>query len=452
MPLTYSANSTGCRFPLYDSSKALLDSPISHFLISCFLKKYLFTILLLFPLLAIAITPREVENVHVADRTRFVTDQAGVLSTGARQQADSILADIWRQSSAEPVVVIVPDLSGADVDDYATELFTLWGIGKKDKDNGVLILISVGDRRAAIRTGYGAEGVLPDVIASRIIRNDMAPHFKQADYESGVLASLGTIHSVLTDPEAREELMSQQANDAEARRQNNGGADFFSIYLLLSVIVGIGFLGVVGYTYFKTRRLPTGNRFHALQNLQLPALLSSFLTIGCCVPAYLLLIMLMRRVRLRKRLCPNCNTRMERVDEVNDNRYLTPSQDAEERLDSVDYDVWLCPACGETDIIPYINRKRNYTVCDRCGARACVCTGHRVLVRPTTIRTGQGITTYRCLNCGNTPQKPYIIPKEVVAPIIIAGGGGRGFGGGGGFSGGSFGGGMTGGGGASGGW
>ena len=133
-----------------------------------------------------------------------MTDQAGVLSTGARQQADSILADIWRQSSAEPVVVIVPDLSGADVDDYATELFTLWGIGKKDKDNGVLILISVGDRRAAIRTGYGAEGVLPDVIASRIIRNDMAPHFKQADYESGVLASLGTIHSVLTDPEARE--------------------------------------------------------------------------------------------------------------------------------------------------------------------------------------------------------------------------------------------------------
>lgn len=68
---------------------------------------------------------------------------------------------MWRQSSAEPVVVIVPDLSGADVDDYATELFSLWGIGKKDKDNGVLVLISINDRRAAIRTGYGAEGCFP---------------------------------------------------------------------------------------------------------------------------------------------------------------------------------------------------------------------------------------------------------------------------------------------------
>ncbi len=406
----------------------------------------------LFPILAVAITPREVENVHVADRTRFVTDQAGVLSMSARQQADSILADIWRQSSAEPVVVIVPDLSGADVDDFATELFTLWGIGKKDKDNGVLMLISVGDRRAAIRTGYGAEGVLPDVIASRIIRNDMAPHFRQGDYESGTLAALGTLHRVLTDPEAREELMSQQANDAAAMR-NSGGDDFFDTYLILSLLIGATFLGVVWFTYLKTRRLPTGNRFQSLQNLQMPALLFSFLTLGCCVPAYLLLILLMRRVRLRKRLCPNCNTRMERVDEVNDNRYLTPAQDAEERLDSVDYDVWLCPACGETDIIPYINKKRTYTVCDRCGARACVCTGHRVLVRPTSMHTGQGVTTYRCLNCGNTPQKPYTIPKEVVTPIIIAGGGGgRGFGGGSGFSGGSFGGGMTGGGGASGGW
>lgn len=416
-------------------------------------KSLFFLILLLFPLITVAMTPREVENVHRADRTRFVTDHAGVLSVTARQRADSLLADMWRQSSAEPVVVIVPDLSGADVDDYATELFSLWGIGKKDMDNGVLMLISINDRRAAIRTGYGAEGVLPDVIASRIIRNDMAPRFREGDYEGGVLASLGAMHTLLTDPEAREELMSQYSNDADARRNANDGDDFFRTYLVLSMIIGVAFLAVVGSTYVKTRRLPTGNRFQALQNLQLPALLAAFLTIGCSLPAYLLLIMLMRRVRLRKRLCPNCNTRMERVDEVNDNRYLTPAQDAEERLDSVDYDVWLCPACGETDIIPYINKKRNYTMCDRCGARACVCTGHRVLVRPTTMRTGQGVTTYRCLNCGNNHQKPYTIPKEVVTPIIIPGGGGdRGFGGGGGFSGGSFGGGMTGGGGASGGW
>lgn len=417
------------------------------------MKKYLLILLtlLLLPAITTAVTPDKVDNVHLTDRTRYVTDQAGALSPQARQAADSLLADIWRQSSAEPVAVIVPDLSGADIDDYATELFSLWGIGKKDKDNGVLMLISVGDRRAAIRTGYGAEGVLPDVIASRIIRNDMAPEFKNGNYDAGVLAALRTLHTTLTDSVARQELMSQYANDAGARRSNDD-TDFFATYLTIAVVIGLGFLGWVLLRSASTRRLPTAQRFHALQQMQLPALVASFLTIGCALPAYLLLIMLMRRTRLRKRLCPRCNTRMERVDEVNDNRYLTPAQDAEERLDSVDYDVWLCPSCGETDIIPYINPKKNYTVCDNCGARACVCTGHRVLVKPTTMHQGQGVTTYRCLNCGNNRQKPYTIPKVVTPPIII-GGGGNGFGGGGGgFSGGSFGGGMTGGGGASGGW
>lgn len=410
-------------------------------------------LLIIIPFITAAVTPDQVQNVHVADRTRYVTDQAGVLSPQARQAADSLLADMWRQSSAEPVAVIVPDLSGADIDDYATELFSLWGIGKKDKDNGVLVLISVDDRKAAIRTGYGTEGVLPDVIASRIIRNDMAPNFREGDYDAGVLAALRTIHTSLTDPVAREELMSQYANDADAR--SNGGIDgdsLFHTYLMLCIMIGAVLLLWVLAKSAGTRRQPTAQRFQSLQQLQLPTLVATPLTLGCALPAYLLLILLMRHTRLHKRLCPHCQTRMERVDEVNDNRYLTPSQDAEEQLDSVDYDVWLCPSCGETDIIPYVNPKKNYTVCDHCGARACVCTGQRVLMRPTTLREGQGVTTYRCLNCGNNRQRPFTIPKVVAPPIIIGGGGGNGFGGGGGFSGGSFGGGMTGGGGASGGW
>ncbi len=145
---------------------------------------------------------------------------------------------------------------------------------------------------------------------------------------------------------------------------------------------------------------------------------------------------------------------MSRVDEDNDNNYLTPSQDAEERLDSVDYDVWLCPKCGETDIIPYVNPSKNYSVCPRCNARAAVLVNRRIIYRPTTTREGRGAEEFVCLNCRNRWDKPYTIPREALPPVIVGGIGGRGggFGGGGGFSGGSFGGGMTGGGGASGGW
>lgn len=413
--------------------------------------KHLALLLAIFlPLISAAVTPRQVENVHLADRTRFVTDQASVLTPDIRTQADSILADIWRQSSAEAVAVILPDLSGDDIDDFATQLFSLWGIGKSDKDNGILLLISIGDRRAVIRTGYGAEGVLPDVLASRIIRNDMVPAFRQGDYAAGLIAALNTLHTITTDPQAREELMSAEANDAKAQESDD---DFFTIYLTFAGIIALALLVWLLYTAASTRTLPTAQRFHALQQLKLPLLIATFLTLGMALPLLLVLIMLMRHTRLHKRLCPHCHTRMQRVDEVNDNRYLTPAQDAEERLDSVDYDVWLCPACGETDIIPYINPRHNYEVCTRCHARACVCTGKRILRQPTARLEGQGVYTYRCLNCGNDTTRPFIIPKVVPPPIIIGGpGSGGGFGGGGGFSGGSFGGGMTGGGGASGGW
>lgn len=398
---------------------------------------------------AAALTTKDIDNVHVADRTRFVSDMAGAMSASARSRADSLLQSIWRQTSAEPIVVIVPSLDGEDIDDFATRLFSDWGIGKDDRDNGVLMLISIGDRKAVIRTGYGTEGILPDVVCGRIIRNEMAPRFREDDYAGGILASLQTMQAAMTSDEARAELMSDKANDAAADDFDADKA--FDIYWKICMALGIlGLLAVI-IAYFGVRKLPTSRAYATFENTRLGLLVASFLSLGCLFPAYFLMLAFQRHIRLHKRLCPHCNTRMLRVDEDNDNAYLTASQDAEERLDSVDYDVWLCPDCGETDIIPYVNPKKNYTECPSCHARACTLVNRRTIVAPTTRREGRGIEEYVCLNCRRRYEKPYTIAKEVEAPIII-GGGGFGSGGGGGFSGGSFGGGMTGGGGASGGW
>ena len=101
-------------------------------------------------------------------------------------------------------------------------------------------------------------------------------------------------------------------------------------------------------------------------------------------------------------------------------------------------------------MIPYVNRRSDYTVCDNCGARACTFMGTRTLVSPTVSRKGTGERVYYCHNCHHYRRIPYDIAK-LPPVVIVPGGRGGGFGGGG-FSGGSFGGGMTGGGGASGGW
>ena len=417
------------------------------------MKRILLLLPFLLPILASAIPVSKVDNVHVKDRTRYVSDMAGVMSREAVTQADSILARVWRSSTAEPVVVIVPDLDGEDINDYATELFSQWGIGKKDRDNGVLVLVSVNDRRAAIRTGYGAEGVLPDALCWGIIRNDMTPRFRHGDYDGGILASLMTIDKAMTDPAARDELMSAYANDAGAGRGDGASGDgFWSMYLLFAIIGGVVMLAAAVGAWLSGRGKDTETAYSKLANLRLPAVMAAFLTLGSALPALLLVLFLMRRARLKKRLCPNCSHRMERLDEDTDNRYLTPAQDAEEHLDSVDYDVWLCPNCGETDIIPYVNPRSNYTVCERCGAKAKALVDDRVTYQPTTAREGEGVRHYVCRHCGNDDYRRYRIPRKAVTPPIIIPGGGRGFGGGGGFSGGSFGGGMTGGGGASGGW
>jgi uncharacterized protein len=141
---------------------------------------------------------------------------------------------------------------------------------------------------------------------------------------------------------------------------------------------------------------------------------------------------------------------MKLIDEINDNSYLTPAQDCEEQLNSVDYDVWVCENCGEVKVLPYVNKTAGFSVCPECGARAESFIANDIIQRPTQFSEGIGRKTYTCRNCHNNRTELYKIEK--LPPIIVAGGGfGGGSRGGGGFGGG-FGGGHTGGGGASGGW
>lgn len=405
-----------------------------------------------------AVPVSDVENVHVKDRTRYVTDMAGMLSPAAVARVDSLMADTWRSSTAEPIVVIVDNLDGLDIDTYATELFDLWRPGKKDKDNGVILLISKDDRKIAIRTGYGAEGVLPDALCWSIHQKIIAPYFKEGNYDAGVVAGATAIHDALTSIEAREELMSKYANDSVRSKDDLDTEQLFSFYIWMCVGLLIATFGYFLYLSVKVRKMPTAEAYHKFEQKKLTMLVLACITIGIVLPVYLLWIWKMKRIRNKKHICSNCGTQMQKLDEETDNLYLTPAQDTEEKMNSVDYDVWLCPNCNQTEIIPFINRSKDYDICPVCGARTMALVRDQVTRRPTQRYEGEGVRTYRCFNCGNHHDRKYSIPREesdsLAGPIILGGLGGAlgGRGGGGGFSGGSFGGGMTGGGGSSGGW
>ena len=115
-----------------------------------------------------------------------VNDFAHVLSADQAQELENYLDDFQEKTGNAIVVATFPSVEGADVDRAAVELFQAWGIGQKGKDNGILILASINDRRARIEVGYGLEGVITDADAGDILRSQVYPYFKQQQYGQGL--------------------------------------------------------------------------------------------------------------------------------------------------------------------------------------------------------------------------------------------------------------------------
>lgn len=116
----------------------------------------------------------------------FVRDYAGVLSDDAKTRISFLGSQLKGKTKAHVVAVVVKSLEGATPGDYALAILRGWGVGDKNLNNGVVILVAVDDRAARIEVGYGLEGRIPDAKAGRIIDEYMLPYFQRGDYDKGV--------------------------------------------------------------------------------------------------------------------------------------------------------------------------------------------------------------------------------------------------------------------------
>ena len=115
-------------------------------------------------------TENNIEPVLSMQPTGFVNDYAKILSAQEKQEIETLLKQIEKSTTAEIAVVTTPSLEGLSLEKYAVELFENWGIGKKDGDNGLLILIAPTERKYRIEVGYGLEEVITDSIAGNIAK------------------------------------------------------------------------------------------------------------------------------------------------------------------------------------------------------------------------------------------------------------------------------------------
>lgn len=124
---------------------------------------------------------------------RWVHDEADILSPATEALLEQMILANRDSTSTQIGVLTIPSLQGGSLEEYSMEVVEKWVPGQKEKDNGVLLLIVVEDKLIRIEVGYGLEGVLTDALSSRINRNEIAPYFRQGDYDNGVKAGVSAI-------------------------------------------------------------------------------------------------------------------------------------------------------------------------------------------------------------------------------------------------------------------
>ena len=178
---------------------------------------------------------------------RYFNDYAGVVSKSAALRFNEELAQFERETSDQVVVAIFPKMqSDSDIADYTQRVAQAWGVGQKERRNGIVLFVFVQDRKMFIQVGYGLEGALPDITAFDITENRIKPHFRNGDYEGGIATGIDSVFKAI-----RGEYKGSGKTVAEKHR--GGGASsiwFFIIFLIALIIISrmLRRLGGWGYS------------------------------------------------------------------------------------------------------------------------------------------------------------------------------------------------------------
>jgi uncharacterized protein len=326
-----------------------------------------------------------IPNPRTRDGT-WVTDMPRALAPATVAQLNAMIDELERTTGAELAVVVVASLDGQSVEEFAEKLFKMWGIGKAGKDNGLLLLWSTGDRKVRIEVGYGLEGTIPDGKAGAILDAYVIPKFKTGQFDEGIIAGVAGVVMALGNHPVALPAVGTESYEEE-------GFSFTSPTMLgLYGSVPAGLASLVGFRRWR---------------------------------------------RYRRRRCPQCQATMSRLGETEDDAHLNQPQLVEERIGSVDYDVWKCPSCSHHFTLRYAKWLTSFDKCPQCHNRTKSST-QTTIVAATTSSSGSARVNETCEFCSYRNEYTKVLPR--IQQSSSSSGGSRSS---------SFGGGRSGGGGAS---
>jgi uncharacterized protein len=338
----------------------------------------------------------------------WVADPSHHLLPGTVATLNQEIGVLERETSAEIAVVVVDSTSGLTPFDFALALHRVWGVGKSGKDNGLVFLWVPAQRSIFISVGPGLQGVLPDRRTGRIRDERIFPAFKRQAFDEGVLAGVRALAAA-----AREEVNPRQG--ITQRLQGADGADAARDAARRAAAER------------ATRDAAEEGKSGGTGSTVATVLGGLVALIGGAIAS----IFGLRRYRRRRpRPCPKCGTQMVRLDDQSEDEFLEAGEQAEERVRSVDYDVWRCPKCSETLKIPYRHRFSQASKCQQCG-RLTVQTTGKTIAAATTLSEGLRHVVLHCANCGWHSETDVIIPRVTPSSSSDASSGGSDSGGGG---------------------
>lgn len=382
----------------------------------------------IFPLYASSVyTVQTVPNPKQQGQDYYVSNPDSVIDGRYETYVNSLCCLADEKSEAEVCVVLINrfDEDRWDAYNFALDLFNDWGIGKAENNSGVLVFLAKNSRDIQIITGGGVEGLLPDAVCSEIWHNAAEDYLSEGNYNEGVPYIVDQIVKILVSDEAQAELLlGWKPRDASVHEDTANYLIFGFILLIVFAIV----------SYRKLNGKPGESKAQIMQ-----AAAGTQTAIGCLswifpvalLPLYLYYRKSRKGIRNRPEPCPECGTLMQLAPNKAEAGYLSPVQLAEEHLQSVDYDIWVCPSCHQLKAIGYKGKTASrYDHCPQCNAMAYETVSRNTVRHASYTASGLREDTMQCAYCGYKQVKPVVLPKLVRS----SGGSSGGYGGGGGGS------------------
>lgn len=208
-----------------------------------FLKSLISSLFLVFLIFSFPINA--IESIPSPTSYKYLNDYVGVINNSDAKSIISIGKELEDKTGSQAIVVVIDSTNGIPIEDYAIKLFRSWGIGEKNKDNGLLILLSVNDKAWRVEVGRGLEGAIPDALSNRVMESIAKPSFINNDYGEGLLKS----YSVFSDYIANEygitldkslNVTLPNTTTSNTKRNAGFGGGIIVVLLLLDIIFNRG--------------------------------------------------------------------------------------------------------------------------------------------------------------------------------------------------------------------